>query len=562
MSKTPRSSQMADDFWDLESLLPKRIKPRVAPFSPNAAPRPYTIGVKPVDAQTEDSHQAGKAGERRLTYAPTTDASTRIDAYTAMWNPFLGEVRVIYRDTGYNFYRQFLDEARRLQNVTGTPCRYVPFFSYTPQYRQMDENQMNYYLFWRNSLRKGEFPKTDRCYYQLYVSELVNLATERGTETTLSELLSLWNGYAEVLPQMDTYMQSWVMDFCLAHHLPFPLDRVRRFSHTILEKADLKEFFLGSLTHVGRESVGSILSLLSDYQWRDSRYAKEEATAPLYEAHMDASLFETLDAMFRSGELSLKGTDEHTFSHPAFLGLLYAQSSKIRLEVTYHPFSENRTLRTVITSAVRYSENKLRARLGLKSRLSIAEPVEKYCQMIDAYYRITFRAEDEARRRAALPAYEALYDAPEHTDHSLTAAEIERISWQNTRLLVTDQEEEASTEALTASGEKAVIENHEQNGEIEQGRERSSASLTDGSTENGPCLSSFACAYLRAALIGRAEMKKAVQESGKSEDTLAEEINEAALQRIGDVVLSADFDGDGYRLLDDYMEEVHAWMSE
>jgi hypothetical protein len=84
-------------------------------------------------------------------------------------HPLLGEVRIYPWRSSFNFYERFCHIADALFARHGTPCHAVPFFSYMPQYDQMSRAQLDWYLYWRDCVRNGEYPDTDYSYIFLYL---------------------------------------------------------------------------------------------------------------------------------------------------------------------------------------------------------------------------------------------------------------------------------------------------------------------------------------------------------------------------------------------------------
>ena len=67
------------------------------------------------------------------------------------------------------------EEMESFRNDGGHGCDFVPSGIRTPSYKAMCKDALQYYLFWRGSVRKGRFPKTDIGYIRLLFSEIVTL---------------------------------------------------------------------------------------------------------------------------------------------------------------------------------------------------------------------------------------------------------------------------------------------------------------------------------------------------------------------------------------------------
>ena len=65
-----------------------------------------------------------------------------ICGYTPERNPLIKKVTVKSWDAKYSFYGRFRSDALKYAGINGSPCGKVPFFSYTPQYSQLTDDQI------------------------------------------------------------------------------------------------------------------------------------------------------------------------------------------------------------------------------------------------------------------------------------------------------------------------------------------------------------------------------------------------------------------------------------
>jgi hypothetical protein len=200
---------------------------------------------------------------------------------------------------------------------------------------------------------------------------------------------------------------------------------------------------------------------------------------------------------------------------------------KCRLEIEYTPLSRDEGLRARVTEAVRYTENKLRAIIGIKSRLGIKALPEHYKGIIDAYFAPVINAEKQKKTPRVIPEYERLYDAPREALSFADADELELASWTTTARLVSEEEEAEQIPEVSITPEPIA--------------ETECVTDTYG-------LSDTEISMLSSCLSG-----------GKVDDFTAERINEAFADGFGDIIL--EFDGEGYTVIEDYREEISAWLT-
>jgi hypothetical protein len=193
-------------------------------------------------------------------------------------------------------------------------------------------------------------------------------------------------------------------------------------------------------------------------------------------------------------------------------------------------------LRFLITDILKYTENKIRGYLGVRSKLTVYALPIPIRELIDerTLELLPKRVTTEQRRQKEEEAsYAALYDIPK-TPLSLShATEIEQDSWDTTQKLVDAFEEEKTEEAMSVP-----MPQIEKTAYVPTENELSDLLLP---------YRDFLNAVLREDLSGQ---KAAAKERGKLLDAVAEEINELASDAMGDVLLE---DGDdGYRVIDEY----------
>lgn len=517
---TEVSERDTDDFWDLTRLIPPRKRPTLESFIPHPKVQDVSVSGETVSDESRRLHTERKAA--------------RTQAYDITGNLFLSRVVLETAREELNLYHRFLDDARRYFTEAGEEVPYTRFFSYMPQYTQLTSAQLAYYLRWRSRLLAGEPLQTDEGYIFLYAYECINLIGScLSPEEALTRLLTLWGAYAETYPKITKYLSEWVSDLCLVHRLEPRADAIAALLPTIVRQSAFPEFYFGAAGEVTLANTGLLLALLCDYDYRSSRCAKasDAETGRQFVETVEHSMFSVFHELLSEGAQVLRGREKRTLSHLAFCGALYACDERIRISVTYTPMAAATELHTVITAAVKYSENLYRSLHGIRNRLTVPalDPVAK--NALDTYYRTFFRDREAKSRAAAEPAYMALY-RPSETGVTFTRAdEIEAASWETTYRLV-PEEERAPIEPPPADAAPPSVP---------------IATASEGAGED-------AVTYLRCVVYGGSPRPVG------NVDAWAERINQIFLAdpTVGDVVLEPT-DG-GYTLIEDYRNEVEAWI--
>lgn len=538
--KVSREEEL-DRFWDIGSLLPQKKKP----VPPSASSTETTeIELEPVEASEAPTRESDAV---RRFIPPHTAEEQRAAEPQEEYSPenaLLRRVRIFRHKSNYRYYDDFVRDAVRLYPIHGEECERVTFFSYVPQYSQMNRAQLEWYLWWRECVRGGTYPQTDYSYILLYVYELINLSGRLDAERVRDALLDVWEHYREMYRQLDGYLSEWICDFCLLHRLSLPSDLSPELLSAAMSHCNLKEFYISSNTANGY--VGALLAFCNNYDYRKSKFCAGENKA-LFDRHIPSVVEMVIDTMSRDGKLfaSTKMDDSRVMRH-AYTGALCAWQSKRNIEVEYCSFSRSNELRYFITDVVKYTENLLRAYLGIRSRLSVYSLPTSVREQIDRYMADALPPRvptPRVKKVAPPPAYERLYDIEKKPLSLSHAAEIERASWDTTERLIEtfSEENEEETQPMPEPIPELPIQ----------------ALACEEPDEMHARMKPYT-RFLRAVQDeDYAAQKVIAREMGKLIDAVADEINEIAVEIEGDILIEGD--GEGYLPIPDYLDLLSAF---
>ncbi len=547
-----RRKQDLDDYWDIEKLVPKR-RARLSPFATTSPVATHTVPKAPEEPKERPDT------ERRISFEGMRGVDEQESVtYTPSEDGLIKRVTVTKFIDKYDFYDSFRKAALLYFDCPATKCEFVQFFSYMPQYSHLTQSQRAYYLYWRSEARCGRYIKSDYSYIYLYVYEILNLPDKIPPEEGIRLLCDIWRAYRKALPRLDSNFSVWVQDYCLVHALPCPIEYISDFMFECISASVLKEFYISDLTKVGIAGVEPLLASLSDYDWRRGKFVSGEGKSSGmvkghedYKKHMLGAMYMLLSGIW-STDIVNSASELFVVKRSSFPNSLCTHMVKSRLHIEYVYLMGNEALRKQITAAVRYVENKLRALLGVKSRLGVNDLPDRYKAVIDAYFDTCFKAEERRRREENRPEYERLYEAPTEELSFAGADEIERASWQTTARLV-DTEEGAE---LYTEKEEILF-----SGGID---EQSEAPICDNvelsDSESGAALDCYGLSYVElsylSALLGG---NATATVDTLQRESVAERINEAFAENFGDVIL--EFDGEDYKIIEDYEQEIKEWLS-
>ena len=524
-----------DDFWDIDKLVPKKTAP-LSTFSTKEK-------VVDVEIATEASiteEESENAESRKLTPPPPSSKPTAKEEL--VYSPKSGLIkRVSVRHTPdkYDFHANFVKAAELYFDFKTQPCDFISYYSYMPQYTQLTQAQRNYYFYWRSMVRRKKYIKTDYSYFYLYVYEIINLPDLIPPKQGIELLLDVWCEYRKTLPNIDANMALWVQDYCLVYQLDCPIDRIREFVFSVVGASGFKEFYLSDAETLGTEGAASVIAYLSDYDWRSGKFSGGE-NKEAYERHLIGAMSVLVSRLLLGGKILTQDWTPAKMERSAFRSALTTSAIKYRISVEYRPISEETELRGIVTSALKYTENKLRALMGVKSRLSVKELPAEYRALIDEYFVELFDKVNRERQRANRPEYEKMYELQTNELSAADADEIERASWTTTARLVEDIDE-------------YKVESEEQTPTVQ---ETANADLQEVDTYG---LDEARLRFIRAALDeDPSEMRSVAAQIGEMEDSIADQINEAFADGFGDVIL--ELGEECYKVIDDYKEEIETWL--
>ncbi len=525
-----------DDFWDIDMILPVK--------KPQTGKKTHT-DTQPVSISFGHDSTSGDIGEkipsrneraRQIIASFEKKTSETVCEYKPD-NPNLIRVKVTRWPAKYTFYDRFLSEGRKYLNSSYSEAHYVPFFSYMPQYHQMSIYQLRYYLWWRKNLREGIYLNTDGGYLFLYLYELINISDELYTpQYRLDQMAKLWIAYRDSYPKLDTCIGEWLCDFCLIHRLS-PPESVMRIAGKVAFSLSLREFYIDPKNGFSDENLCDYIRSNSVYRYeRSSVYPKNKK---MFDTHLiNAAVYalKNTDSLRENAQRSRL----MRMSRDSYSGALCASDVKRRIDIEYHSYLVGAEFKPLFSSLLKYSENKLRAYLHIKSRLSVSDLPSGMKQHIDRYYLDNLgdippvQTAVDPRTAAERIRYE-LYEAKDEKLDISSAIAIEDKSWETTVKLIPEDEIEY------IHPPKKEIEIQEQISD-------------DGQTDHEKFLTSLneiQYDYIKLIYAGKtSEAQRLCADNNIMEFAIQDEINAVCSDITGDIII------EDSEIIGDYRDEL------
>ena len=527
-----------DDFWNIDSLIPKKTQ----------RPEPKTISNDTNTAEISLSDQ--RVSKEQISSSEFTrfvppfnksghnEAPVTPDLEYTKENSLICSVKVYGLKSKYTFYDRFVEDAKKLWKIKGKEASLVPFFSYSPQYSQLNKGQLAFYLWWRENARKGIYLDADYSYVILYLYEIINLSSELDKKYCLEQLCGIWEAYSDQYPFVGKYLCEWVCDFCLIYNVSPPLDRMNKAFRHIFKESTLREFYLSCGDAAHKVSGKALAEILGAYDFRTGKCATKERL-PVMEKYIVAALNATVERFSKSENTFFRISPSMTKSiRSAFTGALCTSSVKKRIEVEYHSLMHSYELRYLVSDIIKYSENHLRKLWKIKSRLSIYALPTEIKQFIDSYFDEVLGSQPvkqelglHVKKSEDELAYEKLYSPPKKELSLKNASAIESASWETTKILV---------ECFEESKDEKVVSNEPI---IERSNNEQSNPFGDKHE--------FIIAVLNNDIKAQREY---LSKRNMIADALVDEINELAADELGDILI--EHDGEKYVIIDEYKEII------
>ena len=534
-SKNKSREEELDDFWDISFLVPKKSTSPYRKLTADTSAKDVTVTPIMTEQKSTDQSTVIKRYVNPLHYEQKKIRRESFEATDSYYpeNSLLHKVILKKRKGEYQLYEEFLADAIRYKDADAAECDFAPYYSYVPQYNQLNQAQLNYYLWWRKCFREGALIKIDYSYILLYIFELINLSDRQDVRWAQKQLAELWNTYHREYAALSSKLATWICDFSLIHRLS-PPDNIK---HSVGKHVPaLKEFYLHMPKGDYEGCARSLIKYATEYNYKTSKFAKEP-NIEIFDKHIFGAMLVAVRFYSKDGALlSELASEDSKLVRNSFEGALCVSEQRFEIEVKYCSFSRSNELRYILGDIVKYSENKIRTYLGVKSKLSVYSVSGELQRAIDAYFEAElFSKPKPSQKKEEKHEYDVLYDLPKAEFSLDRAKQIEEESWGVTKDLI------SAFEAESLSPEPEPIP--------EPATESDAGDVTLREAL-GEYLA-FAEALKRGE---RDTCREIATESGKMLDVVVDEINEITVEIIGDILIE---EGDnGFELLDCYKDLV------
>ena len=223
------------------------------------------------------------------------------------------------------------------------PSEYVPSPYWTPEYRDLDKKQLDFYLHWRTEVRKGNYPTTDLGYVWIYLCELIN--QQNIPQTIYESILSLGEAYEGSMVRdsdnkffsidYDHLIMRTALDYAIVNHLPLPNDQQYPCNLTLNDS--IKRMLEGECIRISKDGV----IVLANVQKSMRKNINDDVIEIFCRALCDINSLSTNEG----GIASVCNIKLSTGQVSVFEGLRYfhyPNNKPAKYEVTFYDFLNNK----------------------------------------------------------------------------------------------------------------------------------------------------------------------------------------------------------------------------
>lgn len=567
ISKKGRQEEL-DDFWDLSDLVP--VTKASSSFSvrntncvevrSNALPDTSSI------ASNDDA--SSTVIKRYINPLHDEQKKIRRESYESTCtyypeNSLLHEVTLKKRRSEYELYSSFADAAKEYRVCVGERCKFVPYYSYVPQYDQLSKQQLAYYLWWRTCFEKGELIDIDYSYVLLYVYEIINLGKDQDITAAQKHLCDIWKSYYKKFPAIATKLALWICDFSLLHKLPVPT-----YADAAIGKyaPALKEFYLNIPKDDYKACTESLIKYGTEYDYRSSKFYTDP-NKPIFDKHIYGAVEAAVRFYSDDGVmLSRLYSEDSKLFRNLFEGALCCSAQRFDLEVKYCSFSRSNEMRFLFADIMKYAENKIRTYIGVKSKLTVYSVSADLQKVIDEYFEnVLMNTPRPLKKKEEKHDYDELYELREQGFSIEKAKQIEKESWSVTKELISAFEDVNSQSSDSdCAAEKADIQREVSSiflqkeskpedalaGNICGNNANVEGGMSNAFEEKLGKYMPFLKALIENDFLTAAKISNSL---GEMSDTIVDRINEIAVEEIGDILIEESEIGD-YAVLEYYRD--------
>ena len=433
--------QDKDNFWNLDKILP----PKKKISTPPQVNCEEVSTLSPSQSSGVDIRVLISALNEKRGVNSFEDAIVKEKDYSHFKNSnVINFAYVGAFNNSFTYENKIRDHALSLYNKKAdTEPQFCEYFSFTPTFYELSHNQLVYYIYLRENIRRGSFIKATPSYILLFATEIINLPDKIPPDKGLSLLITLWEKYLITEKRYSKTMSDLIFDYSLVHDLPIPYERLSNILihnaspvSTMLSNLFVFDYLLISKKDLTENDYAFLFEKTLFHNFRLSKHYKENTE---FSKLIDEYFYPIISEFFKSFPEYL---DEIFIKHkkrsapiktvrPAYVAFNTSSAVKKNLVFEYYQYEKTDIELDVLVTVAKHVENKFRAMCAIRARLSAnALPLEAK-NVLNKIFAQKFQ---NVCKYADSP---ALTPAPHTISVDLKKAKhIENASWETTEKLI------------------------------------------------------------------------------------------------------------------------------
>lgn len=471
---------------------------------------------------------------------------------------------------------EFIEDSLKYSNEIGVKTKEIPFQSYWPTFRDLNERQLRWYLYWRGQVLKGNYLEVDISYIFIFVYELLNYSFNKNAAFNVSMLVRLLNNYKKMYPELERYLNVWIADMLYElgeQELAVKWDKPREYEtsnlYQVLSKNKKDLGFISM--NVWKPYIRNYRETVFFQKHKHKIYNKFKKSIPLIQKAYEEKGTDILNEWFNVIET-------RTIRHLYNAAVVDRVDRQIHIRVKRIETKE--TLYEVLTNLFRLAENVVRLEQGEKRQIKVDEtvlPVNIKEDMFETKQRFkTVKSKEVHETGSAIPppidkSEEAIEEKKDSTTLNLDWEEIDKKEKELLKLQIKiegleENNEEPLGESVvdkddkeTSNTNEIFLSTNQQDTEtiIEQSLDTIFQETDGDYDEFVDLLTNIEKQFLlmfKENVLSIEKAKTFAKKHGKMLGVFITEMNEKANECLGDILLEEN--EDSIELIEDYSDLI------
>lgn len=278
----------------------------------------------------------------------------------------------------------FVTLARQFGDIMLTSPKDTAPAGYEKYLPQLTAAEASSYFYWRAESRAGRYQKTSLFCVFMYIYELINGIGWTEPMNGQRQLIMIWKLYRSEFPELASYLIDWIVDFSFVHGVNLDIMDVVAGYPEYVSKFAINEALRQRLQETPARIPSDIL-----FQLCDDTADYDPSIREQIEFHLPRIIGWYSNQFHKEHGVSLserfEPSEQESVQRIVFQHAMHAGSERT-IEHYSVPYLDNKPLREWVSGIIRYAENKIRLASSMKARYRQTSLTPYMQQCIDQYF--------------------------------------------------------------------------------------------------------------------------------------------------------------------------------